>query len=208
MDRPINAETEVMRDESELDQDTLREIMVTGENTEGLFTPEPELDDDGEVKAINEEIDEEAVVTSGKVTKKYGDYLKKFSDDMEKNPGRYMISTPRGRMSITEALKSGFDPATGDFTEQTEGDVMEADLAGLPPEEAEAIRAMTNPNRANEEPPAGPAGQPSEEELAMLAMQQAGAGGPQAQPQPGEPATPGPATEAEPNIAALLGGGQ
>jgi hypothetical protein len=100
-------------------------------------------------------------------------------------------------MSINEAMKRGYDPATQSFGAPEVQADMEGQLAGLPPEEAEAIRAMTNPNRANEEPPmAMPEGLPAEGMPPEL-MQQAGAGGPEAQPQPGGAS----------GIEALLGGG-
>jgi hypothetical protein len=187
---------------SELDADTLRSIMVANDNSEGLFTPDPEVDDDGEIKPINEPIDEEAQVSTGKVTQKFGDYIKTFQQDLVDNPGNYRITTPEGDMSINEAMKRGYDPATQSFGAPEVQADMEGQLAGLPPEEAEAIRAMTNPNRANEEAPVPmPEGLPDEglptEGMPPELMQQAGAGGPEAQPQPGGAS----------GIEALLGGG-
>lgn len=178
---------------SELDADTLRSIMVANDNSEGLFTPVPEVDEDGEPKQIREEVDEEVKVETGKVTNKYGDYIKAFQDDMVNNPGRYTIQTPEGEMSIKDALAQGYDPATQSFGKPEVEANMEEELAGLPPEEAEAIKAMTNPARGEEAPPTAEQ------------MLPPGAGGPQAQPQPGQP-QPGP--EAEAGILAALGGGQ
>jgi hypothetical protein len=204
MDTPVNLGQQAMDEtqtRSELDEQTLKEMMVTGGNTEGLFTPEPEMDEDGEVKAINEEIDEEAQVRTGAVKEKFGEYIKKFSDDLETSPGSYMIETPRGRMPVVEAIKQGYDPATRDFTEMSEEAMMEADLAGLPPEEQEAIRGITNPGRAEEEPPlpggaVGPEGLPPE--LAG-AVPSAGAAGPEGQALP---------QEVDPGLLQALGGGQ
>jgi hypothetical protein len=204
MDTPVNLGQQAMDEtqtRSELDEQTLKEIMVTGGNTEGLFTPEPEMDEDGEVKAINEEIDEEAQVKTGAVKEKFGEYIKKFSDDLETSPGSYMIETPRGSMPVVEAIKQGYDPATRDFTEMSEEAMMQADLAGLPPEEQEAIRGITNPGRAEEEPPlpggaVGPVGLPPE--LAG-AVPPAGAAGPEGQALP---------QEVDPGLLQALGGGQ
>jgi hypothetical protein len=212
MDTPINLGQEVVEEAqtaSELDDKTLQEIMVTGGNTEGLFTPEPELDDDGEVKAINEEIDEEARVKTGAVKEKFGEYIKKFSDDLEKSPGKYMIETPRGNMPVVEAIKQGYDPATRDFTEMSEEAMMNADLEGSTPEDQAAIRSITNPGRAEEEPPVpgGPLGAGQEEglppelaaQLQAQAQGQAGAAGPQGQALP---------QEVDPGLLQALGGGQ
>ena len=94
-------------------------------------------------------------------------------------------------MSIQEALQQGYDPATQTFQAAPASANIDEELAGLPPEEQEAIRAMTNPNRANETPPG------------MEAMVPPGAGGPEGQPLPEE----GLPQEA-PGILGALGGGQ
>lgn len=191
-----------------MDGDTLAEMMMTGDNSEGLFKPDPDelLDED---EKTHEDADEKAKVkSSGKVTEKGKKYIKLFQDELKDNPGEFMINTPKGQMTVKEAIKQGFNPETGDFEDAPE-DKLNGMLDGLNDADKVGIQGLLNPSRANIAPADAakfgldatnpmvqaqqvPAPAPEEE-----MMQQ---GMPQGQPLPQE-------QQKGADIAALLGGG-
>lgn len=135
----------------ELDPAILEQMMMTGDNTRGMFTPNEEevLDENIPEDKLHEETDEEAKVKAGKVTKKFGAYQKKFLADMKKNPDAYMIDTPKGKMNVAEAIKQGYDPATKDFTEEPLESKRDKKLEGLSDSDKEIIKKLTDPSAAH-----------------------------------------------------------
>lgn len=144
--------------ESDLDSDVLKQMMMTGENEEGMFTPDESelLDEDEEAHADTEE---DADIVTGKVEKRLGKYADKFLKDMKDNPDEYIISTPEGEMSIFEALKKGYDPATKEFTAEPLQDSAnrKLDEAGLNEQDRAGVEAMLDPSN-NQLAPADAAG--------------------------------------------------
>lgn len=179
------------KSKGELDGAILEEMIMTGENTDGMFTPNKDevLNENDPDDALHAEIDEDAKIKTGKVGKKFGKYQNKFLQDMKKNPEAYMIMTPKGRMKVTEAMKQGYDPVTKEFTDKTAVDELEEGIKGLPEEEQAALRTLTDPKSAHMAPAQG-------EEMGL---------------EPGNPmmsAPPGaiPPEEEEADLAAMLGG--
>ena len=187
-----------------MDGDILKEMMMTGDNTAGLFEPDPDelLEEDDEA---HEDVDEEAEVkSSGKVTEKGKKYIKLFQDELKDNPGEFMINTPKGQMTVKEAIKQGFNPETGDFEEAPE-DTINGMLDGLNDADKEGIRGLLDPSRANI-PPADAAKyglDPSNHMVQQQASVPEEAMMQQGVPMPQEQAAP----QSGADIAALLGGG-
>jgi hypothetical protein len=126
-------------DES-LDQETLQRMLMTGENTKGMFTSEPEEEKDKPEA-------EEPVGSGefGKVREKFGKYQKQMFEDMKKNPQDYLINTPKGVMPVTEAIKKGYNPLTKQFEDDKDQDKRMGKIfeeEGVGPEEAQRLQQM------------------------------------------------------------------
>lgn len=131
---------------SDMDDEVLRSMMMTGENTEGTFTPDEDLDEDEE---IHEEIDEDASITTGKVREKLGKYSDEILFDMKENPDKYLIQTERGEMSIMEALKQGWNPATKEFDGPSVAEDFKKGFDGLSDSDRQALEQITDPAAAH-----------------------------------------------------------
>lgn len=204
-------EEEDLKEESkqQFDADVLNKLMAAGENQEGNVTIEPEDDINPETdKPLFMETDEKAKNKPGKIKRKLGKYAEKFIFDMKKNPEKYMIETPRGLMTIEEAIQQGYDPATKDFTDKGSKEAFEESLEGMSESSKEAIKRITSPETA-QIPPAMAEGMGVEGESPMvaggglppevMAQMQAAQGAPQGAPQE---------QQVSPEMLAALGGGQ
>lgn len=204
-----------------LDEDVVTEMLKTGENTEGMFEPKKEED--------HEDENEKAKVKVGKEVKPSEKYEKKFKDDMLKHPDQYKVMTPRGEMTVAEALKAGYNPITKRF-EKGHGQeaIKDKHLSSLNDADRAALEQFTNPANAQVAPadaemyglqPGSPmiraqdAANPTPESNPMATMM-GGApaiGAPSAGPTPVGGAMPGAEESAAPggaDLSALLGGGQ
>ena len=191
---------------SQIDEGTLKEMLMTGDNSGGMFTPnedevlDPNLPDD----KLHEEVSDKAQVKTGKVTKKFGEYQKKFLVDMKKNPEAYMIDTPEGKMNVAEAIKRGYDPSTKEFTDEPITSKRDKELEGLSESDQAIIKQLTDPSAAKIPSKEGEmfgleAGNP------MLQQAQEQAPAPGQAPVPGQ--APAPEGEMDPAmIQAMLGG--
>lgn len=202
-----------------LDEDVVSEMFKTGDNVEGMFTPKEEEEHENE--------DDKAKLKVGKQVKPSEKYEKNFKDDMLKHPDQYKVMTPRGEMTVAEALKAGYNPITKRF-EKGHGQeaIRNKHLSGLNDADRAALEQFTNPANAQVAPadaemyglqPGSPMirGQeqpnPTPEANPMAALM-GGAGAPT--PVPTAPiggAMPGSEESMAPggtDIAALLGGGQ
>ena len=152
-------EKEKPQSKGQLDGEILKEMLMTGENTDGMFSPDEEelLDPDDPDDKLHEDPDEMADVTTGALGKKFGEYQKKLLQDMKKNPEAYTIMTPKGEMNVVEAMKQGYDPVTKEFTGEVLGEGLDDELAGLPEDQQEALRGLLNPSAAHMAPDQGAA---------------------------------------------------
>ena len=181
---------------SQIDEGTLKEMLMTGDNSGGMFTPnedevlDPNIPDD----KLHEEVSDKAQVKTGKVTKKFGEYQKKFLVDMKKNPEAYMIDTPDGKMNVAEAIKRGYDPSTKEFTDETITSKRDKELEGLSESDQAIIKQLTDPSAAKIPPKEGE----------MFGIE---AGNPMLQQAPALGQAPAPEGEMDPAmIQAMLGG--
>jgi len=194
----------------DLDEDVVTEMLKTGENTDGMFIPKGDED--------LEEEDESAKVKVGDKVKPSDKYKDKFKDDMLKHPDEYKLMTPRGEMTVAEALRAGYNPMTKTFDEsKSQKGIKDKYMAGLNDADREAIEGITSPSTAQVAPADAemyglPSGSPliRQEQPAQPAMpagqMPAQGGTPVGAAMPGaeESMAPG----GSPDIAALLGGGQ
>lgn len=82
---------------------------------------------------------------SGQMAEKY---QKELLDKALKDPTSVAIETPKGWMSVADAIGEGFDLTTGDFTDEPIPKVdWEGEISKLDPREQETIRNLTQPGR-------------------------------------------------------------
>lgn len=141
-----NAKQKPEESSEKLDEDTIKQLFMTGENSEGLFTPKEKEEKDN---PKHEEIHEEAKVTTKSAHAK-GKYVKKFMSDVGKHPEKYIVNTPKGEMTIAEAMKKGYNPITKRFEkDKSPEEIKKKHLEGLNETDREAVDKLTSPSAAH-----------------------------------------------------------
>lgn len=210
------------KSDADIDQETIEQMLLTGDNENGMFIPDKETKDEFGNKIEEEKPDESmkiSKVKQGKVSEKY---QTAFKEDMTKHPEKYKINTPRGEMTVKEAIQKGYDPITKTFrAKQKLNAAAEKELAKVNDKDREGIRNLLNPDNLHlkeadaaglgvtkpgmiqkaENPLAGPAPEPNS--LGVGASQPIPGSGemPMAMPSSTEAGAQGQA-----DIASLLGG--
>lgn len=193
---------------SSFDDETFKQILMAGDNTEGLFVPNEDKKEEKE-NPKHAEVDEDAQIKQGKVGKPKGKYTKNFLKDITKNPEDYKVQTPKGEMTIAEAIRKGYNPITKTFEKEKSADaIKEKHLGGLNDADRAKLEELTNPAAArvaskDAEAMGLPANSP------MIAGQPAPAQPPMPEGQavpPVQGGAPTPEGGAGPDIANMLGG--
>ena len=126
------------------DADSVLEIDKTSDNDERDIKTKPEAE------ALLELLEK----GEGKLSEKY---KKELLEKAIKDPTSVAVETPRGWMSVKEAIGEGFDLTTNDFTNEPIPKVdWDGEIAKLDPRDQEAIRNLTRPGTRQ----AGPAPMP------------------------------------------------
>lgn len=190
---------------SSFDDETFKQILMSGDNSEGLFTPEEKEDKDN---PKHEEVDEEATIKQGKVGKPKGKYATKFLKDITKNPQDYKVQTPKGEMTIAEAMRKGYNPITKRFEKDKSAEaIKEKHLSGLNDATKAKLEELTSPSAARMAPKDAEAmGLPADSPMIQGAVPSQPNGQPPVNPTE-VPAQPqGAAPEAGLDINSMLGG--
>jgi hypothetical protein len=196
----------------ELDADVVEEMLKTGENTQGMF--EPENPDEVDGLKLHEDQDEKAKFKMGNKVKPQGKYEKQFKNDLLKNPDQYKVMTPRGEMTVAEAIRAGYDPMTKTFNKERSQDaIKQKHLSGLNDADKKALEQFTSPANAQVAPAdAEMYGlQPNSPMIKQQATGQQPVPPQGAAPSPVGNALPGSEESTAPNgidIASMLGGAQ
>lgn len=99
-----------------LDDEVIASMMANGDNTRGMFEPdESEVIDKDKKEKKHEDQDDSAKLKTKGNAKPSEKYKTEFQKDMLKNPEDYMINTPKGEMTVKEAMQKGYDPITKRF---------------------------------------------------------------------------------------------
>lgn len=190
-----------------LDEETIKQLLMTGENSNGMFAPdEKELKKELVNDELHAETDEKARVKIGKADASKSKYANAFQEDIMKKPNKYKIMTPRGEMTVAEAMKKGYNPITKRFEKEKDIEKLKAKhLEGLNEADKAKINELTDPSAARI--PAKEASQYGVEPDSP--MIEGNTTNPAqaistATPTPGE--TPMPEGEGSTDIASLLGG--
>lgn len=126
----------------DFDNDAILEILMTGENTRGMFTPNKEETDE------EKEEDETLKADIGATTNISRKYQKALLEDMIKNPDKFKIDTPEGEMTVKEALERGYNPVTKQFGENKFKKKKEELLNQLNEDDRAKLERMTSPEAA------------------------------------------------------------
>ena len=168
-----------------LDDEVIAAMMANGDNTKGMFEPDKsELVDKDKKEKLHEDPDEKVKLKTKGDAKPSEKYATEFQKDMLKNPEDYTINTPKGEMTIKEAMEKGYDPVTKRFNnsgtkkkEEVLSQLNDKDRAaveklfdpsqvGLAPADAQAMGLKPDSKMVRQEnpmeatsmsPPAGPA---------------------------------------------------
>jgi hypothetical protein len=178
------------KEAGEIDPGLLNTLVKAGENKDGMIALDKKEQEEKRKEANDEplfkNIVEEAELKVGKVSKKLGKYAENLLFDMKKNPDKYMINTPKGRMSIEQAIKQGYDPATKDFTEKTPDQMMDERLNGISEGGRSKLKQLMDPRRA-QVPPQEALSMGIPQESPLVAGNQQEEQPQEAQPQEGQP---------------------
>ncbi len=125
----------------EINQEELQKILTTGESSEGGFSSnkEPEYTKSEDAPKI----------TNTKVVERLGEYEDELIEKIKKNPSAFTMMTPKGRMTVAEAFKKGYNPQTGQFDLPDIDEEKEKILSKQSPENQEALQRLTDPKGAH-----------------------------------------------------------
>lgn len=131
------------------DDETFNQILMAGDNSEGLFTPDENKEEEKE-NPRHAEVDEDAKVKQVKVKGAKGKYANKFKEDITKNPQDYKVQTPKGEMTIAEAMRKGYNPITKRFEkDKSPEEVKKKHLEGLNDADKAKLEELTSPSAAH-----------------------------------------------------------
>ena len=136
------------KDLPNLNEDILSQMMMTGDNEAGMFAPdEKQLEEELEPgEELHEEQHEDAKLGKIKSVETKDEYKKAMAKDLQKHPDKYTIDTPRGRMTVAEAAKQGFNPETMQFDKSLDEKNEEA-LSRLNEQDRAKVEAFMDPSQ-------------------------------------------------------------
>jgi hypothetical protein len=133
-----------------MDEKLIKELLIRGESSLGNYRPVEE-------PAFEEA--EPSVISAFKMKEELGKYKKSKLDKIKANPGMFTTMTPRGRMTVKDAIRKGYNFQTGEFDKPNIEEEKEKILGALPEEERKNVKRMTRPSQAQlEEEEAGEMG--------------------------------------------------
>lgn len=120
----INFKQEKKRKEAgDLDQNVLINMLMTGDNSDGMFSPDNKTEDENRTKLFEEQ--NESVKVKIKTTANgVGKYEQHFKRKMLEDPENYTIDTPKGKMSIAKAMRMGYNPITRVFKRELSQNIL------------------------------------------------------------------------------------
>ena len=130
----------------DFNEETLINMMMTGENSTGLFNPNIEdiVNEDDKDK-VHVDTKETLDVKTGKTTTISKKYQNAILEDMKKHPDKFKIQTPEGEMTIDEALKKGYNPVTKKFEKSKHKENIDAAMNKLNEQDKQRLMDLTNP---------------------------------------------------------------
>lgn len=122
-----------------IDEKIIKDLLIRGESSLGNFKPK---------EGIAFEEEEPSVIKSVKMVEPLGKYKKSLKEQVQANPGMYTTMTPRGRMTVKEAIRKGYNFQTGEFDKPDIDKEKERILNGVPEEQRKNVKRLTRPRQA------------------------------------------------------------
>ena len=130
-----------------LDDEVIASMMANGDNTKGMFEPdESEVIDKDKKEKLHEEPDKDVKLKTKGDAKPSDKYATEFQKDMIKNPENYYINTPKGKMTVKEAIAQGYNPVTKRFN-NGEANKKEETLSQLNDKDRAAVEKLFDPSQ-------------------------------------------------------------
>lgn len=142
--------------DKEEEKELLEQMMFAPSAGDADATLEIDKTTDNDIRDIKDKPEAEELLEilekgEGKISEKY---KRELLEKAMKDPTSIAVETPRGWMSVKDAIGEGFDLTTNDFTNDPIPKVdWEGEISKLDPREQEAIRNLTKPGTRQ----AGPA---------------------------------------------------
>ena len=190
----------------QIDDSIIASMMANGDNTKGMFEPDESEVTDKDDK-LHEETDEDAKLKTKGEAKPSEKYATEFQKDIIKNPEDYYINTPKGKITIKEALQKGYNPITKRFNLKKNTKREEELFNQLNDKDRAAVEKLMDPSQVGLAPADAQAmGLPSNSK--MIRQSDPMAGTQMSSPSPDQVATPmsSPEGQPTPDINSLLGG--
>jgi hypothetical protein len=192
-----------------LDDEVIASMMANGDNTRGMFEPdESEVVDKDKKEKLHEDPDESVKLKTKGDAKPSDKYATEFQKDMIKNPEKYYINTPKGKMTVKEAHEKGYDPLTKRFRLKKNSKKEEELLSQLNDKDRAAVEKLMDPSQVGLAP-ADAASMGLKPNSKMIRQGNPMEGTQMSSPSPAQVATPmsAPTQPAgQPDINSLLGG--
>lgn len=132
----------------QIDDEVIASLLANGDNTKGMFEPnESEIVDKKKKEKLHEDTDEDAKVKTKGDAKPSDKYATEFQKDMIKNPEKYYINTPKGKMTVKEAREKGYDPLTKRFRLKKNSKKEEELLSQLNDKDRAAVEKLMDPSQ-------------------------------------------------------------
>ena len=189
-----------------IDDEVIASMIANGDNTKGMFEPdESEVTDKDE--KLHEDPDKEVKLKTKGEAKPSKKYETEFQKDMIKNPENYYINTPKGKMTIKEAMQKGYNPITKRFNNEGT-DKKEQVLSQLNDSDRAAVEKLFDPSQVGLAP-ADAQAMGLKPDSKMIRQGNPMEGTQMSSPSPDQVATPMSAPQqpaGQPDINSLLGG--
>ena len=191
-----------------IDDEVIASMMANGDNTKGMFEPnESEVTDKDE--KLHEDPDKDVKLKTKGEAKPSDKYATQFQEDIIKNPENYYINTPKGEMTVKEAMQKGYDPLTKRFNG---GGTNKKDemLSQLNDKDRAAVEKLFDPSQVGLAP-ADAASMGLKPDSKMIRQGNPMEGTQMSSPSPDQVATPMSAPQqpaGQPDINSLLGGNE
>lgn len=130
-----------------LDDEVIASMIANGDNTKGMFEPdESEVIDKNKKEKLHEDPDKDVKLKTKGDAKPSDKYATEFQKDMRKNPEKYYINTPKGEMTIKEAMAKGYNPITKRF-DNSVANKKEDTLSQLNDKDRAAVEKLFDPSQ-------------------------------------------------------------
>lgn len=131
---------------TDFDEEALINMMMTGDNSTGLFNPNVEEIVKPEDKdKVHVDTKDTVDIKTGKTSSISKKYQAALLEDMKKNPNKFKIKTPEGEMTVQEALSKGYNPVTRKFEKSKHKENIDIAMGRLNETDRQRLTELTDP---------------------------------------------------------------